>query len=83
MPLDRLSQKLAEADGTAPKQTEADRIKDEISNVQEQLENSATYRNLLGSIEKVKGQLAALDDKGYDNLTKKPEKEIRQVTVTA
>ena len=72
--LDRLSQKLAEADGTAPKQTEADRIKDEISNVQEQLENSATYRNLLGSIEKVKGQLAALDDKGYDNLTKSQKK---------
>ena len=73
--LDRLSQKLAEADGTAPKQTEADRIKDEISNVQEQLENSATYRNLLGSIEKVKGQLAALDDKGYDNLTKSQKKK--------
>lgn len=72
--LDRLSQKLAEADGTAPKQTEADRIKDEISNVQEQLENSATYRNLLGNIEKVKGQLAALDDKGYDNLTKSQKK---------
>ena len=72
--LDRLSQKLAEADGTAPKQTEADKIKDEISNVQEQLENSATYRNLLGSIEKVKGQLAALDDKGYDNLTKSQKK---------
>ncbi len=73
--LDRLSQKLAEADGTAPKQTEADRIKDEISNVQEQLENSATYRNLLGSIEKVKGQLAALDDKGYDNLTQSQKKK--------
>ena len=73
--LDRLSQKLAEADGTAPKQTEADRIKDEISTVQEQLENSATYRNLLGSIEKVKGQLAALDDKGYDNLTQSQKKK--------
>lgn len=73
--LDRLSQKLAEADGTAKKQTEAEKIKDEISNVQEQLENSATYRNLLDSIEKVKGQLAALDDKGYDNLTKSQKKK--------
>ena len=73
--LDRLSQKLAEADGTAKKQTEAEKIKDEISNVQEQLENSATYRNLLGSIEKVKRQLAVLDDKGYDNLTKSQKKK--------
>ena len=73
--LDRLSQELAEADGTAKKQTEAEKIKDEISNVQEQLENSATYRNLLGSIEKVKGQLAALDDKGYDNLTQSQKKK--------
>lgn len=72
--LDRLYAQLAEAKGTAEKQTEADRLKDEISGVQKDLENTATYSNLISSIETVRNKLAALDEKGYDNLSKSQKK---------
>lgn len=72
--LDRLYEQLAEAQGTAEKQTESDRLKDEISGVQKDLENTATYRNLIDSIETVRNRLAALDEKGYDNLSKSQKK---------
>ena len=72
--LDKLYEQLAIADGTAQKQTAADKIKKELSNVQDNLENSATYKNLLSSIEKVENKLAKLDAKGYDNLSKSQKK---------
>lgn len=72
--LDKLYEQLAIADGTAQKQTEADKIKKEISDVHDSLENSATYKNLLSSIEKVENKLAKLDAKGYDNLSKSQKK---------
>lgn len=67
--LDKLYGELAEADGTAPKQSESDRIKDEIAEIQSDLENTATYQNLLKSIETVQNKISALDKKGYENLT--------------
>lgn len=72
--LDKLYDELAEANGTAPKQSEADKVKDKISGIQTDLEESATYRNLMRNIEKTEDKLAALDEKGYDNLTKKQKK---------
>lgn len=72
--LDRLYEQLAEAQGTAEKQSEADKLKDEISGVQKDLENTATYSNLISSIETVRNKLAALDEKGYDNLSKSQKK---------
>lgn len=72
--LDKLYAQLAEANGTAEKHTEADRLKDEISDVQKDLENTATYKNLISSIETVRNKLAALDEKGYDNLSKSQKK---------
>lgn len=72
--LDKLYAQLAEANGTAPKQNEADKIKTEISDVQNALENTATYKNLINSIEKTEDKIAALDEKGYDNLSKKQKK---------
>ena len=72
--LDRLYEQLAEAQGTAEKQSEADKLKDEISGVQKGLENTATYSNLISSIETVRNKPAALDEKGYDNLSKSQKK---------
>ena len=72
--LDRLYEQLAEAQGTAEKQSEADKLKDEISGVEKGLENTATYSNLISSIETVRNKLAALDEKGYDNLSKSQKK---------
>lgn len=72
--LDKLYDELAEANGTAPKQSEADKVKDKISGIQTDLEESATYRNLMRNIEKTEDKLAVLDEKGYDNLTKKQKK---------
>ena len=72
--LDKLYDELAEVNGTAPKQSEADKVKDKISGIQTDLEESATYRNLMRNIEKTEDKLAALDEKGYDNLTKKQKK---------
>ncbi len=72
--LDELYAELAEADGTAPVQSEADKIQDKIDGIRSDLENSATYKNLMKSIETVENKLATLDDKGYDNLSKKQKK---------
>ncbi len=67
--LDKLYGELAEANGTAPNQSESDRLKDEINGIQSDLENTATYKNLLKAIETTKDKIAALDEKGYENLT--------------
>ncbi|MDE7476332.1 MAG: hypothetical protein K2M91_00015 [Lachnospiraceae bacterium] len=72
--LDKLYAQLAEVNGTVEKQTEADKIKTEISDVQNALENTATYKNLMRSIETVENKLAALDEKGYGNLSKSQKK---------
>ena len=72
--LDKLYGELAEANGTAPKKSEADKIKENISGVHSGLENSATYQNLLKDIEKVEDKIAKLDEKGYDNLSKSQKK---------
>ena len=68
------SKKVTEADGTAAKQTEADRLKGEIDNIQSDLENTATYQNLLKTIERTEGTIAELDRTGYDRLTKGQKK---------
>lgn len=72
--LDKLYGQLAEANGTAPKKSEADKIKEDISEIHSDVENSATYQNLLKDIEKVEDKLAKLDEKGYDNLSKSQKK---------
>ena len=72
--LDKLYGELAEANGTAPKKSEADKIKENISGVHSGLENSATYQNLLKDIEKVEDKIEKLDEKGYDNLSKNQKK---------
>jgi len=72
--LNELYTELAEANGTAAKKSEADKIKEELSGIQSDLENSATYQRLLKTIQKTEDKLAALDEKGYDNLSKKQKK---------
>lgn len=72
--LNELYAELAEANGTAAKKSEADKIKEELSGIQSDLENSATYQRLLKTIQKTEDKLAALDEKGYDNLSKKQKK---------
>lgn len=72
--LDKLYGQLAEANGTAPKKSESDKIKEDISEIHSGVENSATYQNLLKDIEKVENKLAKLDEKGYDNLSKSQKK---------
>lgn len=79
--LDKLYGELSEADGTAPKQSESDRIKDEIAEIQSDLENTATYQNLLKSIETIKDKIAALDEKGYENLTSGQKKTYDKLRV--
>ncbi len=72
--LDKLYGQLAEANGTAPKKSEADKIKDKISTIHSGVKNSATYQNLLKDIDKVEYKLTKLDEKGYDNLSKSQKK---------
>ena len=72
--LDKLYGQLAEANGTAPKKSESDKIKEDISKIHSGVENSATYQNLLKDIEKVEDKIAKLDEKGYDNLSKSQKK---------
>ncbi len=72
--LDRLRSELAEADGTAAKQSEADRIKGKIDSVQSDLENTATYQSLKRKIETTQISIAEFDKAGYDNLTNKQKK---------
>lgn len=72
--LDKLYGQLAEANGTAPKKSESDKIKEDISEIHSDAENSATYQNLLKDIEKVEDKIAKLDEKGYDNLSKSQKK---------
>lgn len=72
--LNKLYGQLAEANGTAPKKSESDKIKEDISEIHSDVENSATYQNLLKDIEKVEDKLAKLDEKGYDNLSKSQKK---------
>ncbi len=72
--LNKLYGQLAEANGTAPKKSESDKIKEDISEIHSDVENSATYQNLLKDIEKVENKLAKLDEKGYDNLSKSQKK---------
>lgn len=79
--LDKLYGELAEADGTAPSQSESDRIKDEINGIQSGLEDTATYKNLLKTIEDTKSRLAKLDEKGYENLTGKQKKTYDKLRI--
>ena len=72
--LDKLYGQLAEANGTAPKKSESDKIKEDISEIHSGVENSATYQNPLKDIEKVEDKIAKLDEKGYDNLSKSQKK---------
>ena len=72
--LDSLRTELAEAEGTAPKQSEAQRIQGEIDGIQSDLENTATYQNLKRNIEVTESSLAELDEAGYDNLPQKQKK---------
>ena len=72
--LNKLYGQLAEANGTAPKKSESDKIKEDISEIHSDVENSATYQNLLKDIKKVENKLAKLDEKGYDNLSKSQKK---------
>ncbi|MCH5257270.1 MAG: hypothetical protein J1D87_08235 [Lachnospiraceae bacterium] len=70
--LDDLYAQLSEANGTSPKQSEADRIQGELDGIQSKLENTATYQNLLRNIQKAENNLAELDSK--DKLTNKQKK---------
>ncbi len=72
--LDSLRTELAEAEGTAPKQSEAERIQGEIDGIQSDLEDTATYQNLKRNIEVTESSLAELDEAGYDNLPQKQKK---------
>ena len=72
--LDSLRTELAEAEGTAPKQSEAERIQGEIDGIQSDLEGTATYQNLKRNIETTESSLAELDEVGYDNLPQKQKK---------
>ena len=72
--LDSLRTELAEAEGTAPKQSEAERIQGEIDGIQSDLEDTATYQNLKSNIETTESSLAELDEAGYDNLPQKQKK---------
>ena len=56
--LDSLRTELAEAEGTAPKQSEAERIQGEIDGIQSDLEGTATYQNLKRNIETTESSLA-------------------------
>ena len=56
--LDSLRTELAEAEGTAPKQSEAERIQGEIDGIQSDLEGTATYQNLKSNIEVTESSLA-------------------------
>lgn len=79
--LDKLYAELAEVQGTAEKQTEADKIKGEIDSIQSDLENTATYKNLLKVIENTQNKIAALDEKGYENLTSSQKKTYDKLRV--
>ncbi len=79
--LDKLYGELAEANGTVPNQSESDRLKDEINGIQSDLENTATYKNLLKAIEATKDKIAALDEKGYENLTGKQKKTYDKLRI--
>ena len=72
--LDSLRTELAETEGTAPKQSEAERIQGEIDGIQSDLEDTATYQNLKRNIEVTESSLAELDEAGYDNLPQKQKK---------
>ncbi len=56
--LDSLHSELAKAEGTAPKQSEAERIQDEIDGIRSDLEGTATYQNLKSNIETTESSLA-------------------------
>ena len=72
--LNKLYQELALADGSAPKQSDSDKIKAELDGVRTNLENSATYQNLINKIKETGEKIAVLDQEGYDNLTARQKK---------
>jgi len=59
------------ADGAADRDSQdpADSIRSKIKAVQTDLENTATYKNLVRAIETAENKIAELDGKGYENLT--------------
>ena len=72
--LNKLYQELALADGSAQKQSGSDKIKAELDDVRTNLENSATYQNLINKIKETGEKIAVLDQEGYDNLTARQKK---------
>ena len=73
---DKLYGELAEADGTAEKKSEADRIQGEKDSIRKDLEATATYRKLRQDIQKAEKAFAdknyaGLDEEGFEKLGKK------------
>lgn len=82
--LDSLHSELAKAEGTAPKQSKAERIQDEIDGIRSDLEGTATYQKLDDDIRKTEKafadkKYADLDEEGFEKLSKKQKSEYKKM----
>lgn len=78
--LSELETQLGLANGNIVDTTEAEKIQQELDSIQFNLENTATYQSLMRSIETAEKKLAALEEKGYENLTKSQKKTYDKLT---
>ena len=69
-----LEAEIGKLNGTVADTTDEQKARQAIAKVQEDLENSATYKNLLKTISDTEDKITALDEKGYDNLTSSQKK---------
>lgn len=80
--LSELETQLGLANGSISDDTKEKKIREKIDTIQSDLESTATYQNLIRSIEQTEAKLAVLEEKGYDNLTKSQKKTYDKLTKT-
>lgn len=80
--LTELETELGIAQGTIKDSTAEQKARQAIADVRDKLESTATYQNILNSIEQTEQKIAKLDEKGYDNLTKAQKKTYDKLVQT-
>ena len=80
--LAELEHELGLTTGEIKDSTQEEKLRKELSDIQEDLENTATYKNLLRVIEQTEEKIAVLDEKGYENLSKSQKKNYDKLMQT-
>ena len=80
--LNELESQIAELEGNPALNPEYSKLQNQINEANRSVQESGTYQSLLNEIEIAENKIAALDDIGYDNLTKKQKLTYDKLTTT-